>query len=1004
VSVPEEPNYRSLFESAPGLYLVLAPDGAFTILGASDAYLHATMTDRASIVGRGIFDVFPENPSDPTASGVRALMRASLERVLRDRVADTMAVQKYDIRRPAADGGGFEERYWSPVNSPVFGTGTEIVYIIHRVEDVTEFVRLKRQDDEQVKVTDELRKRAERMEAEVFFRAQELQSLNTQLKAAKEAAEEANRIRTNFFANVSHELRTPLALILGPVERILAACPNLTDRDKRDLRVVRRNAVVLLKHVNNLLDVSKFDAGKMTPDYAEVDLAALVRLIAGHFEALAPQRQIAYKVETPPQLWVEVDPEKIERVLLNLLSNAFKFVRLAGHVTCRLAATADTVVISVENSNGGIKPEFREAIFERFRQGDGSADRQFGGTGLGLSIARDFVMLHRGSIGVEDADGGGALFRVQLPFKAPKGTAVQKRAQAHSLQSGSVLLGTLEELSGGSPLLHRIEPRDQPVILLAEDHPEMARFIGEGFAGEFATMIAADGKEALQRLSQVTPDLIITDIMIPGISGDGLVRHIRSRREFDDVPIVVLSAKADDELRVQLLKEGAQDYVVKPFAMDELLVRVRNLVAIRRAKLLLQSELAETSRDLESLAREVSKRKRELEVSNHLKDEFVATVSHELRTPLTSIHGWTRLLRSCEADDALRERGLEIIERNTRIQMSLIDDLLDISRIVSGKLKLDIQQVDLGLVIEDVLHSVKLTADKKEITFVYNLERGAAQVLGDPTRLRQIIVNLLNNAVKFTPAKGTVTISLARVSSHLEITIADNGRGIDPGFLPLIFERFRQEDGSDARENGLGLGLAIVKSLVDLHGGSVRAESAGVGKGAKFTVNIPLLGVRLGESSAECPPVACPPNLQGLRVLVVEDNLDTLAMLTLILESCHAEVRTCTRGDDAIETILDWRPEVLLSDLGLPGGDGYTVLREVRRQQPELLANMRAVALTARTQAADRVMASEVGFQAFMAKPVDPEELLETIDALISARDQRGTSEVREFKDDLRAS
>jgi signal transduction histidine kinase len=299
-------------------------------------------------------------------------------------------------------------------------------------------------------------------------------------------------------------------------------------------------------------------------------------------------------------------------------------------------------------------------------------------------------------------------------------------------------------------------------------------------------------------------------------------------------------------MRVRLLRDGAQDYALKPFAVEELMTRVQNLITIKRSKDVLQQELQVKSRDLESLIKDMASRKRELEISNRLKDEFVATVSHELRTPLTSIHGWIRLLRTSSLDEVTQTRALETIERNTKIQISLIEDLLDISRIVAGKLNLDIQQVKLPSIIEDAIQSVWLAAEAKRITVQSKIDWNAGAVLGDPDRLRQIILNLLNNAVKFTPNAGWIQMSLRRVASHVEIVVSDNGRGIEPAFLPFIFETFRQQDSSTTRQyGGLGLGLAIVKSLVELHGGRIEAASDGEGKGSTFTVKLPLLAVHI---------------------------------------------------------------------------------------------------------------------------------------------------------------
>ena len=376
------PDFRALFESSPGCYLVLTPD--LTIAAVSHAYLRSTMTTREAILGRHLFELFPDNPDDPKATGVGNL-RASLDRVLASKAPDAMAVQKYDIRRPEQDGGGFEERYWSPVNTPVLGPGGKLEYIIHRVEDVTEFVRMKQQGAERDKLTEELRTRADRMETEVYLRAQELQEANQRLRAL-------DRMKAQFFANVSHELRTPLALILAPVRKLLGT-EGLQDADRQDLAVVERNARLLLSHVNDLLDLAKLEAGKMVPLYAEVDLAALLRRATGHFESVAEERRLSLIVDAPGSVPAQVDAGKIERVLINLLSNAFKFTPERGWVRCALRLCGDSpsprAILEVSDSGPGVRAELREVVFERFFQMEESATRRGGGTGLGLAIAKE---------------------------------------------------------------------------------------------------------------------------------------------------------------------------------------------------------------------------------------------------------------------------------------------------------------------------------------------------------------------------------------------------------------------------------------------------------------------------------------------------------------------------------------------------------------------------------------------------------------------------------------
>ena len=323
------PDFRALFESAPGPYLVLTP--TLHIVAVSNAYLRVTMTQRAAILGRHLFDVFPDNPDDDGASGERNL-RDSLERVLATGEPDTMAVQKYDIRRPDEDGGGFEVRYWSPLNAPVFGDDGQLAYIIHRVEDVTEFVRLKQQETAYTREHAALVDRAERMEAEVFLRAQAVQEANAQLRQANEELARRNaeraelndrlhhldRLKTSFFANVSHDLRTPLTLVLGPLQRLLDG-PDLPEEWREPLDMAVRNALILLKHVNDLLDVSRLDAGKMTVQRRTVDVARVVRSTATTFDGLARERGMTYEISTPDELRAQVDADKIRRIVANLI-------------------------------------------------------------------------------------------------------------------------------------------------------------------------------------------------------------------------------------------------------------------------------------------------------------------------------------------------------------------------------------------------------------------------------------------------------------------------------------------------------------------------------------------------------------------------------------------------------------------------------------------------------------------------------------------------------------
>jgi signal transduction histidine kinase len=392
------------------------------------------------------------------------------------------------------------------------------------------------------------------------------------------------------------------------------------------------------------------------------------------------------------------------------------------------------------------------------------------------------------------------------------------------------------------------ESADAPLVLVVEDNPDMRAFVRDSLAPDFRVEESANGREGLERALALRPDVILSDVMMPEMSGDQLLHELRSRSEMDDVPVVVLSARADEAVRVRLLVEGAQDYLSKPFSVEELRARVGNLAAMRRARGVLQAELATQSQDVAAMAAELAARGRDLraaleaaEESGRLKDEFLATVSHELRTPLNAILGWVLMLRSGALDGETTGRGMETVERNVRLLSRLVGDLLDVSRVATGQLRLDVRPVDLRDVVDAAVDVVRPAIAARSIELRTALDPEVGAVVGDAVRLQQVVWNLLSNAVKFTPEGGRVDVRLDRVDSHVEISISDTGSGIRPEFLPFVFEPFRQQDGSITRiHGGLGLGLAIVRRLVELHGGTVRAESAGEGQGARFTVVLPL--------------------------------------------------------------------------------------------------------------------------------------------------------------------
>jgi PAS domain S-box-containing protein len=383
--------------------------------------------------------------------------------------------------------------------------------------------------------------------------------------------------------------------------------------------------------------------------------------------------------------------------------------------------------------------------------------------------------------------------------------------------------------------------------------------------------------------------------------------------------------------------------------------------------------------------------RKEAEEANRAKDEFLATLSHELRTPLNAILGWSQMMMDSKVDEKAQRRALETIHRNARVQAQLIEDILDVSRIISGKLKMEVRPIELTPIIESAVESVLPATQAKEIRLQRVLDSGSSMISGDPNRLQQIVWNLLSNAVKFTPKGGRVQIRLERINSHVEIIVTDTGIGIPPKILPHIFDRFRQADASSTRQHGgLGLGLAIVRHLVEMHGGTVEAESDGEGKGSTFIVKLPLINLRSTEvtprEAERVHPRAdssvtfeCTPELEGLHVLVVEDEEDGRMLVSAVLEKCGSKVTAVDSTHEALKALQEERFDILISDIGMPGEDGYSLIRKVRGLSPDKGGQIPAAALTAYARVEDRMRVLRAGFQIHLPKPVEPAELVAVV-------------------------
>ena len=402
----------------------------------------------------------------------------------------------------------------------------------------------------------------------------------------------------------------------------------------------------------------------------------------------------------------------------------------------------------------------------------------------------------------------------------------------------------------------------------------------------------------------------------------------------------------------------------------------------------LQAQVEERSRLLssEKLARN------EAERANRLKDEFLATISHELRNPLNAILGWAHMMRLGKLTAANIERAVETIYRNAKSQSQLVADLLDVSRIISGKLRLDVRTVDLISIVTAAVDSIRPAAEAKSIRLHTMLDPAAGPISGDADRLQQIVWNLLTNAVKFTPKGGRIQVKVQRINSHVEIEVSDSGVGISKEFLPYVFDRFRQADASSTRlHGGLGLGLSIVHQLVDLHGGTVRVHSEGEGTGATFTINLPFVGV---VTNPQEPEAVHPthsdellafdglPSLQGLRILVVDDEPDTRELIQEVLKECGADVITSNSAAEALTAIEQHHPDILISDLGMPDEDGYSLISKIRALPAEQGGLIPAAALTAYARAEDRMRVLRSGFQFHLPKPVDSAELVTVVASL----------------------
>jgi signal transduction histidine kinase/CheY-like chemotaxis protein len=522
------------------------------------------------------------------------------------------------------------------------------------------------------------------------------------------------------------------------------------------------------------------------------------------------------------------------------------------------------------------------------------------------------------------------------------------------------LEGSLDDLFDNAPCGYLTTNADGLIVKVNETFLSLAGLVREGLVGvkRFRDLLTVPGR------------IYYETHVAPLLQMQSFVREVAfdiARPGSTALPVLVNL--------VQKLRSDASTAVIR------IIVFVASDRRTYEQEILIARRTAEQAAQTERLAREESER------ANRAKDEFLALVSHELRTPLGAILGWTQILKKRNAGNVELSHGLEVIERNTRLQV-LVDDLLDMSRIVAGKVRLDVQRVNLAAMVEASIETARPAAQARELTLRTILDPSIF-VAGDPGRLQQVFWNLLSNAIKFTPKGGSVRLVMERVNSHIEVSVIDSGQGMSADLIGHVFERFRQSVSPATQQTGgLGLGLSIVKSIVEMHGGSVTAHSEGEGRGSQFIISLPVVIAHSDDETKSHPQAVFSTDgsqperidLRGVKVLLVDDDADARDVMVRVISGCAAEVTAVASASEALKAIALLRPDVLISDIGLPGEDGYELIRKIRMLGEG--GDTAAIALTALSRLEDRTQALLAGFQIHLKKPVDTRELLITIASL----------------------
>ena len=933
-----------------------------------------------------------------------------------------------------------------------------------------------------------------------------------------EALAELDRAKTAFFSNVSHEFRTPLTLMIGPLEDLLASANGALPPDAVvSLDVAHRNSLRLLKLVNTLLDFSRIEAGRIDASYEPADLAAATADLASVFRSAIEKAGLRLVVDCEPLPEpVYVDLDMWEKIVLNLLSNAFKFT-FDGEIGVALRWRGDHVELSVSDTGNGIAQSDLALVFQRFHRVRHTRARTHEGTGIGLALVQELARLHGGSVSVTSREGHGTTFLVRIrtgaAHLAPEKIAAPRTLASTSLGSAPYVEEALRWLPGGvaadadaappNPVVEipdasYIAPETKPArLLIADDNADVRDYLGRILGSRYHVTAVGDGRAALNSIGADPPDLVLTDVMMPGLDGFGLLAAIRADDRTRALPVILLSARAGEEARIEGLRAGADEYLVKPFSARELMARVASQLELARLRreteealryrsaehetLLNQAPIGVYTVDADFRIREVNpvampvfgdipggaigrdldevihilwapeyadeivrifrdtlatgvphveaeraefridrqiveyytwrldritlpdgryglvcyfldispqvtarlkiaESEQQLREADQRKDEFLALLAHELRNPLAPIRTGLELIRLSGDRPATVRRVRSMMERQVGHMVRLVDDLLDVSRITSGKIVLRRVPTTLTELVQSAIDSQRAAIDAAGITLTVGLPDRPCVVDVDPTRFVQVLSNVVHNAVKFTTAPGQIRVTAnirpvpGSEEQELTITVADNGIGIAAEMLPRVFDLFTQgELSTDRQHGGMGIGLALARRLIEMHGGRIDARSDGLGHGSTFVIAMPL-----ANAVAAVPA----PSLQDVRqitsrVIIIDDNEDAAQTMAMLVEQLGGTARTAFDALSGLAIIEEFQPDVVFLDIGMPGVDGYEACRRLRSTWSH--RHIVVVALTGWGHAQDKQRALDAGFDAHLTKPVDPaafEEIL----------------------------